>query len=192
MQVYFSSDHHFGHGSNIIKYCNRPFDSVEKMHKRMIHNWNQRIKPEDTIYYLGDFVFQKHNSSLKADYWIKQLNGHKVFVRGNHDGTNSLKTHLTKAYLYFHKRNICLTHRPEDADLNADICLVGHVHDKWTYLETERGFMCNVGVDVWDYRPVKLEEILKAWHHRKRSGVVKQFKDVYTNLRKDLSPSSNS
>lgn len=77
---YFTSDWHFGH-RNVINYCNRPYADVDTMTKALIQLWNDTIKPEDTVYFLGDF-------SLNAK-WSKaitpQLNGHKIMVPGNHD-----------------------------------------------------------------------------------------------------------
>jgi len=53
LSTFFSADQHFGH-SNIIKYCNRPFASVEEMDRVMVERWNARISPKDNVYLLGD------------------------------------------------------------------------------------------------------------------------------------------
>ena len=53
--IFFTSDTHFNHKA-IISYCSRPFESVEEMNDRLIDNWNQVVKPNDTVYHLGDFA----------------------------------------------------------------------------------------------------------------------------------------
>ena len=55
--IYFTADHHFGH-ANIIRHCARPFQSVGEMDRALLDNWNARIKPQDTVYILGDLFFR--------------------------------------------------------------------------------------------------------------------------------------
>lgn len=78
---FFTSDTHFGH-KNIIEYCQRPFKTVDEMNQVLIDNWNAVVKPEDTIYHLGDVAFLKQEAAYKI---IQQLNGNKILIRGNHD-----------------------------------------------------------------------------------------------------------
>lgn len=79
--TWFVSDTHFGH-KNIIKYSNRPFNSVEEMDALMIQNWNKLVKPNDTVYHLGDFAFGKFEFVRDV---IRELNGKKHLILGNHD-----------------------------------------------------------------------------------------------------------
>lgn len=55
--VYFTADTHFGH-ENIIKFCDRPFASVEEMDETLIANWNGRVRANDTVFILGDMFFR--------------------------------------------------------------------------------------------------------------------------------------
>ena len=50
-QLFFTSDHHFGH-ANIIKFCNRPFKDVQEMNETLIERWNKKVKPKDHVYHL--------------------------------------------------------------------------------------------------------------------------------------------
>lgn len=54
MEIYFTSDLHLGH-DNIIRFCNRPFSSVEEMNDRIIQNYNSIVHKNDLVYILGDF-----------------------------------------------------------------------------------------------------------------------------------------
>ena len=96
-KIWFTSDPHFGH-YNIISLCGRKIfndlpgglhpgymsrkEVIEEMDSLLIRNWNEKVNPQDEIYCLGDFAF--YNKSKKENI-IKQLNGIKYLVRGNHD-----------------------------------------------------------------------------------------------------------
>lgn len=81
MKYFVISDTHFGH-TNIIKYCNRPFSSVEEMDKILIKNWNETVSNEDVVIHLGDVGL---NSKEYIRSIISQLNGKKILIKGNHD-----------------------------------------------------------------------------------------------------------
>lgn len=55
---YYISDTHFGH-KNVIRYDNRPFDSIEEMDEAMIQLWNETVNDADAVYILGDFSWYK-------------------------------------------------------------------------------------------------------------------------------------
>lgn len=73
------ADPHFGH-ANIIKYCNRPFSSVEEMNEILIQNWNETVLPGDRVYANGDFCINRKFINI-----LEILNGKKVLIKGNHD-----------------------------------------------------------------------------------------------------------
>ena len=64
---------------NIIKYCDRPFDSVHEMDSTIINNFNSKVTKLDHTIHAGDFTFKN------PEPYIKQLNGSHTFIRGNHD-----------------------------------------------------------------------------------------------------------
>lgn len=63
--VYFTSDLHLGH-ENVIKLCNRPFDSIEEMDEALIRNWNRKVTNGDTVYVLGDLNLQKQKAARRV------------------------------------------------------------------------------------------------------------------------------
>ena len=79
---YYIADTHFYH-ENIIRLCNRPFKDVQEMNSVMAENWNAAVKPEDTVYVVGDFGYRVGTQDLIK--MINSLNGHKILIRGNHD-----------------------------------------------------------------------------------------------------------
>lgn len=175
MTIFFTADTHFYH-KNVIKYCNRPFCSVEQMNECMIERWNTMVSPKDTVYHLGDFGFA--NASLLAAIRSK-LNGAIFLVIGNHDVGKSKKKWLDQVGInevhdWLDFQEFHLSHLPElrDEDRKVDrskesskyfakhctVCddrwrLCGHVHDAWKI----KGKQINVGVDVWDFTPISIE-----------------------------------
>ena len=87
--IFFTSDTHFYH-NNIVDLCKRPIgggwcnskERVALMNQVLIDNWNSKIDYEDEVYHLGDFAFA--SGGMTRDI-IKQLNGVKYLIRGNHD-----------------------------------------------------------------------------------------------------------
>jgi len=181
MKTFFTADYHLGH-HNIITYCNRPFKDVNDMNTVIMRNHNERVKPEDNVFFLGDFCFRNspggkagEGTIHKADYYRKQLNGNILFIKGNHDRNNSLKTIIERVIVKYAGHRICLVHNPIHADANYDYTFVGHVHEKWIFKRIRIGEsftdLINVGVDVWDFKPVTYEEIMKEYRKWKKSNL---------------------
>ena len=169
MNYWFTSDYHLGHGS-IIKHCNRPFKDLEHMNKSIIRNHNQRVKPDDIIYYLGDFCFRNtpggeegEGAIHKAKFYLKQLNGRFVFIQGNHDKNNSLKTIQLAGLIHIGGHKIWMIHNPKDFNKQFRINFVGHVHENWKFKRQNGIDLINVGVDVWRFMPVTFNEIISEY-----------------------------
>lgn len=157
MNYWWTSDYHLSH-YNIIKYCDRPFNKIEKMNEVIIDRYNEKVKNEDIVFFLGDFIFK---SKRKFYYEIeKKMNGKVIFLKGNHDRNNNI---ITKMYIYYDSKNICMTHNPKNADSNVPINLCGHVHQRYKIKRlNENSLIVNVSVDVWDYYPVSFNDISSA------------------------------
>ena len=183
--IYFTADQHFGH-ANVINHCNRPFSSVEEMDKALIINWNSVVDPDDDIFILGDFTM-RHVAD--ANKYLSQLNGRKFFIKGNHD--KFLKGDSFKPYEYhfewikdYHvhfidKRRFVLFHFPIaewDQYFRKSIHLYGHIHNSETsydrLLFSDNDLAFNVGVDVNNYFPVSVNEILARAKKKKANNNV--------------------
>lgn len=169
-KIWFTSDTHFHH-KNVIEYCNRPFGDVREMNETMIKNWNQCVQPSDLVIHLGDFAMGPRE--LVAPI-LARLNGRKYLIRGNHDrGHNFMKeagferTFNSWLQKFGDPRekgemlHIFMQHHPNEArsvNLYGDFHLCGHVHNEWA----RKGLMFNVGVDVRNFTPVSLLELLES------------------------------
>lgn len=78
---YYIADCHFGH-KNILRFDGRPFADLYQMEEVMTMLWNAAVRKDDTVYILGDFCWGKADEWLRL---VKQLNGRKVLIEGNHD-----------------------------------------------------------------------------------------------------------
>lgn len=167
MKYYFTSDSHFGHGA-IIKYCHRPFADVQEMDGVLIRNWNQRVKPDDTVIHLGDFCFErcpgeapesKTNAFL---YYKSQLNGNIILIKGNHDGRNKSKTIIQNATIKYGGYKFFCVHNPEYYNPKLDFTLCGHVHGREGKVFKRGNTICvDLSVDNWNFMPVSIQEIDK-------------------------------
>ena len=195
---YWSADLHLSHG-NIAKYCNRPtllktdldekgnwvspeaaISAAELMDGFLIKRLNQRIKPEDTICHIGDFINYGGVKGVpglknKPDHYIKQLNGRWMFLRGNHDENNNLKPDADYIITTISKMPVFVSHYPiENLEKfspklidfiinNTKFQICGHVHNAWKYKYFVHGqgkfLMYNVGIDVHKYLPISDDEI---------------------------------
>lgn len=180
MTDFYTSDLHFGH-TNIIQYCNRPFQDVDEMNVTLIENWNAVVKPTDHVTIVGDACMGKLTSTLQMLGWLsgdidmvpgnhdRCWSGHKKYVpwirKYNEVGVAILDNEITRTIGNHHVK-VChfpysgdsqaieryQEHRPKD---QGEILIHGHIHDLWA----ERGRQINVGVDVRDFRPISTEEL---------------------------------
>jgi len=106
---------------------------------------------------------------IKAEYWkSKFICKNWIYVKGNHDkASNSLKTVIEGMVIKLGGKRMYVVHDPGKANLSFKINLTGHVHNLWKFkrIEHASGYTdcINVGVDVWKFRPVEVNEIFSAY-----------------------------
>ena len=85
MKKLYISDLHFFH-SNVIKFDNRPYSTVEEMTECIIENWNSAVRNDDHVYVLGDMFWRNSHEATKV---LDRLNGNIHLITGNHDRIRS-------------------------------------------------------------------------------------------------------
>lgn len=164
--IFITSDTHFGH-FNIIGYAGRKFTYLYEMDNALIKNWNELIKADDIVYHLGDVSFN-------PDQYIDRLNGNIFLIRGNHDKPKYdylYKEVVDLAEINVEEFKCIMVHEPiilgeiykkgrtPDFSLldKYDFIFCGHCHNKWKI----NGKNINVGVDVWDMKPINIKDLAK-------------------------------
>ena len=168
-EVWVWSDTHFGH-DNMYKFTNydgtpcRPWDNKYEAEEFMIQEYNKLVKPQDTVYWLGDvcgiqtyaekimprfnksrriLILGNHDSKLGAKYWLKWFND----CRGVYNRENHLFSHIPisdKSKGRF-KRNI-------HGHTHGNFITINNMKDVWYK---------NVCVEVLNFRPINFSEILE-------------------------------
>lgn len=190
---FFYSDPHFGH-SKIIEYCNRPFRDVEHQTETLIQRYNNVVRPDQTVLWLGDCFFR--HSDVEQTVLLSKLNGKKCLVAGNHDRASRRMakvgfefvvkqlvweqdgyvfrgSHFPWKNMMFDEGN--LTRYADERfpkwhpKYNKDEVLVhGHTHDTRQH---NGGTAVHCGVDAWSYGPVPIRYVHDILHQNGLSGI---------------------
>jgi calcineurin-like phosphoesterase family protein len=167
MSVYFTSDHHFGH-AGARGFYRRPFASVAEMDRQMIVRWNSVIERADEVWHLGDFAVRQPAERVAS--LLMALNGQKHLIAGNNDdagvtGCAGWESVQSYAEVTVDGTKLVLCHYPFRTwrDMGkGSINLHGHSHGRLKPLTRQ----FDVGVDVWDFQPVRLAEVVERSKRR--------------------------
>lgn len=161
MAIFFTSDTHFGDWRRLA-IDKRPFASIADHDAALVARWNEEVEPGDEIWHLGDFALGPGRKRI--DDLLGSLNGTKHLIIGNKDGPATLEApgwadvgHY--AELEADGRLLVLCHYPLrtwNSMGRGAIDLHGHSHGRLKPFTRQH----DVGVDVWDFRPVSLDRIL--------------------------------
>lgn len=167
---WFIADTHFDH-FNIIKYCHRPFLTVEEMNNTIVNNIFDLVKKGNTLYILGDIGMRV----LTIEDFIFKLRKEGVnvhLINGDHDKLSIKAEKLFCSIsqiknIKINDQKITLCHYPmyswHCSHWGAWL-LHGHHHRDTSKLF--KGKIHNVGVDVNDFKPVSFEQIKEIMKYR--------------------------
>ena len=178
--VWLISDTHFGHAGvchftrndGVTKL--RPWDDPAEMDEFMIQAWNDKVKPNDKVYHLGDVVINR-----KALPTLSRLNGDKVLIRGNHDifRDDEYRQYFRELRAYHVMNGMILSHIPlHEASMGRfGVNIHGHLHANRVMKprgvdaksgqvlysdEVDVRYHC-VCVEQTDFAPILFEEVIK-------------------------------
>lgn len=181
LDTWMVSDSHFGH-ANMCKpdFGGRPDDHDWIMRER----WQETVGRRDTVLHLGDLTYRGKPEYLNQV--MHGLPGDKYLLRGNHDkqtaafyaryGFTFLKDLLLEEFttpegrtirhtgFYWHDpdgRRILFSHYPDQRRLDWTVNVHGHIHGNGypPGCDETRDYR-NISVEVVDYRPVRLRDVL--------------------------------
>jgi len=157
---FFTADEHYGH-SNIIRYCKRPFVSVEEMDEELIRRHNGVVGSEDIVIHAGDFTMKKRDVALR---YLERLRGHHVFLRGSHDHWLDGSAHeIWEQQVGGHYIVVChYAMRTWPRSHYNSWQLYGHSHG----ILPPVGKQWDIGVDNNGYCPVSLAQVAEVMNGR--------------------------
>jgi calcineurin-like phosphoesterase family protein len=177
--VFLVSDTHFGH-AGVCRFLRedgtklRPWDDPAEMDEFMIKAWNERVRPNDKVYHLGDVVINRKSLST-----LSRLNGDKVLIRGNHDifRDTEYNQYFRELRAYHVMNGMILSHIPvhESSMGRFGVNIHGHLH--YQRVKRARGVDARTGeilygneidfryhcvcVEQTDFAPILFEDVIK-------------------------------
>jgi calcineurin-like phosphoesterase family protein len=179
--VFLVSDTHFGH-AGVCRFTEsdgvtkiRPWTDPAEMDEAMVKAWNERVKPTDKVYHLGDVVINR-----KALPILHRLNGDKVLIRGNHDifRDEEYRRYFRELRAYHVMNGMILSHIPvHEASLGRfGVNIHGHLHTN--RVMKARGAHADTGEVIYsnyidpryhcvcveqtpDFAPILFEDVIK-------------------------------
>lgn len=167
-QVWVWSDLHLFH-TNILRYCDRPFDDVVAMNLALVQNCLARVDVGDILIFAGDVTM---GNVAATNALLHAMPGYKINVLGNHDVNRkgellALAVDETAACLELTTPGapLFITHYPVSESVlePGQINLHGHIHNQVVHPSLGNGARHrNLSVEHTGYAPVLLASLLPA------------------------------
>ena len=178
--VFLVSDTHFGH-AGVCRFTHpddpevklRPWTDPDEMDEEMIRRWNDRVRPKDKVYHLGDVVINRR--ALKT---LARLNGDKVLIRGNHDIFPDVeyREYFRELRAYHVMNGMILSHIPLHSESLGRFGVNIHGHTHANRVKKARGVDARTGeilyseendvryhcvcVEQTDFAPILFEDVI--------------------------------
>ena len=189
--VFLVSDTHFGH-AGVCRFLRadgvtklRPWDNPDEMDEAMVKVWNERVRPNDKVYHLGDVVINRKSLNI-----LHRLNGDKVLIKGNHDifKLEDYTQHFRDIRGYHVMNGMILSHIPvhEESLGRFGTNIHGHLHANHVMTVKHKGATpeidvryFNACVENHDFGPVLFEDAIKQIKERGGMVGMKSRESVY-------------
>jgi len=176
--TFLYSDPHFGH-AGVCRFMRadgvtklRPHADPAEMDEDLVKRFNDRVRPGDKCYFLGDVVINR-----KALITLSRLNGDKVLIRGNHDifKDTDYAPYFRSIRAYHILDGMIMSHIPIHSDSLGRFGVNVHGHLHANRVRKPRGVNARTGeilysdeidpryhcvcVEATDFAPISLEEV---------------------------------
>jgi len=174
MTVWVTADWHLSHEA-IVRFCNRPFSSIEDMNETILYNTLNLVAKNDTLYILGDFAWNQQvakETAHKLDFYCSDVR----YICGNHDKSSFTKTQAEM--LRFNHRKYYLSHYPLATAAPKLTNIHGHCHGTFH----EQPWQVDVGVDAVGFAPVSMEWVeqhTKPFSRKDENELVEAIMEKY-------------
>lgn len=165
--IYFTADQHFWNQKN-YPVGDRRFDTVAARNEFLVRQWNSVVSSDDEVYLLGDI---SDGSGIQTTEILRQLNGSKYLVIGNHDLYLEDPQFCLSEYvwcrhyyeLWARDTKFVLFHFPLEIWSGCQserIHLHGHCHSRIAMQKPIRRY--EAGIDAHEGKPVSIEDVWKC------------------------------
>lgn len=171
--IFFTSDWHCGH-TNILRFDERPFPNLRDMHEALVMNWNDVVKPEDVVFYMGDLHLGKPELGLSI---MSRLCGEIHFIMGNHDEFKEIKKIPNIASIN-DIVDLRVLNSPYGKDVHFELChypmyswnrkphgsyhIHAHSHHGLSLDEIhQNNRIVDAGCNGWGYTPISYHQVIK-------------------------------
>ncbi|MDO5521260.1 MAG: metallophosphoesterase family protein [bacterium] len=175
-RIFYVSDYHFDHQIALKRSRSDWFSTIEEMNETMIRLHNQKVRPEDQVYILGDIIVcEESELEERLQATIGKLQGHLHLICGNHDYKykdltifhNYFETVQDSLIIKDRGRWVQLYHYPVLCwyrKQKGAFHIYGHLHNETIGKECKslqkEPRALNACVEITEYEPCTLDELL--------------------------------